>query len=55
MTAKLPKERQADLKARRIAAGMREFKRWVHADDHAALAALADRLAKRRKRDRSKE
>lgn len=48
--AKTPAQRQAELKARQLAAGLVQFKRWVHPDDMPALQETADKLAKRRKR-----
>jgi NAD(P)-dependent dehydrogenase (short-subunit alcohol dehydrogenase family) len=44
-------QRQAERKARELAAGRVQWKRWIHPDDVPALAACADRLA--RKRDRA--
>ena len=40
MTAKTSAQRQANLKARRLAAGMVKFTHWVHADDVAALKQM---------------
>lgn len=37
VAAKTSAQRQANLKARRLAAGMVKFTHWVHADDVAAL------------------
>ena len=39
-TAKTSAQRQANLKARRLAAGMVKFTHWVHADDVASLKAV---------------
>ena len=47
-TAKTAAQRQAERKARKLAAGQVQWKRWVHRDDVPALARYADRLAKRR-------
>lgn len=49
----LPKtaaQRQAERKAREIAAGRVLWKRWVHPDDVPALVELADKLARKRER-----
>ena len=51
MAAKTPAQRQAERKARELAAGRVQWKRWVHPDDVPALSEHADKLA--RKRDRS--
>jgi hypothetical protein len=48
MTAKTSAQRQANLKARRLAAGMVKFTHWVHADDVAALRAMTGELQQRR-------
>ena len=40
MNAKTSAQRQANLKSRRLAAGMVKFTHWVHADDVAALKAM---------------
>lgn len=53
MNPKTPAQRQADRKARELAAGRVLWKRWVHADDTPALAALADRLARKRAKPRN--
>jgi hypothetical protein len=50
MTAKTDAQRQAERKARELAAGRVQWKRWVHPDDVPALTAYADKLAKRRDR-----
>jgi len=50
MTAQTSAQRQAASKARFIAAGLRVFKVWAHPADHAALAALAAKLARKRAR-----
>ena len=51
MTAKTNAERQADLKARRQAAGLVPVTNlWVHPDDVITLRAFAARLAKVRAR-----
>lgn len=49
-TAKTPAQRQAEHKARQIAAGLVQLKRWVHPDDMPALQETADKLARRRAR-----
>ena len=43
-------QRQADRKARELAAGRVQWKRWVHPDDVPALAEYADKLARKRAR-----
>lgn len=49
--AKTNAERQADLKARRIAAGLVSLKNvWVHSDDVPAMREHAAKLARRRER-----
>ena len=50
MTAKTAAERQAARKARELAAGRVQWKRWVHPDDVPALAEYADKLARKRER-----
>lgn len=55
MTAKTAAQRQAALKARRIAAGFVMWKRWVHQDDVEAMTLYADRIAKKRARAELKE
>ena len=50
MTAQTSAQRQAALKARRLADGLREWKVWAHPADHAALASLAAKLARKRAR-----
>lgn len=51
--AKTPAQRQAERKARELAAGRVQWKRWVHPDDVPALAEFADKLA--RQIDKAKE
>ena len=51
MNAKTAAQRQAERKARELAAGRVQWKRWVHPDDVPALAKYAGRLAKKRARD----
>ena len=46
--AKTAAQRQADRKARELAAGRVQLKRWVHHDDVSALAEYADKLARKR-------
>lgn len=41
-------QRQAERKARELAAGRVLFKRWAHPDDKAALAEYAEKLAAER-------
>ena len=49
MTAKTPAQRQADLKARRIAAGLVAVTNlWSHPDDVKAVREAAANLARRR-------
>jgi len=43
-------QRQAERKARETAAGNKQYKRWVHPDDFAALDELAAKLARKRER-----
>jgi len=50
MTAQTPAQRQAALKARRIADGLVQWKRWVYPSDVPALAEYADKLARKRAR-----
>jgi hypothetical protein len=52
MTAKTPAQRQAAHKARRIADGLVHWKRWVHPDDVPHLVALADKLARKRAKEK---
>jgi hypothetical protein len=55
VTAKTPAQRQADLKARRIAAGLAPVTNlWVHPDDVAAIRDHAEKLSKRRNRSLAK-
>lgn len=49
-TAKTPAQRQAERKARELAAGRVHWKRWVHPDDVPAMAEYADKLARKRAR-----
>ena len=49
-TAKTAAQRQADRKARELAAGRVQWKRWVHPDDVPALAEYSDKLARKRAR-----
>jgi hypothetical protein len=49
--AKTNAQRQADLKARRLAAGLVSLRNvWVHPDDVAAMREHAGKLARRRTR-----
>ena len=43
-------QRQAERKARELAAGRVQWKRWVHPDDVPALTEYADKLARKRAR-----
>ena len=52
--AKTAAQRQAERKAREIAAGRVQWKRWVHPDDVPALAEYADKLARKRERTEKK-
>jgi len=45
---KTPAQRQAALKARRIAAGLIPRRIYAHADDWPVIKALADRLQRKR-------
>ena len=47
-TAKTAAQRQADRKARQLAAGLVQWKRWVHPDDVPALVEYADKLERKR-------
>jgi hypothetical protein len=49
MTAKTTAQRQAQRKARQLAAGLKMFKRWAHPADHAALTQAAEKLEAARK------
>ena len=49
--AKTPAQRQADRKARQIASGLVQFKRWVHADDVDAMREAAAKLDQRRQKE----
>ena len=46
--AKTAAQRQAERKARELAAGRVQWKRWIHPDDAPALAQYADSLASAR-------
>lgn len=48
--AKTAAQRQAERKARELAAGRVQWKRWVHRNDVPALAEYADKLARKRAR-----
>jgi hypothetical protein len=48
--AKTAAQRQAERKARELAAGKMHWKRWIHPDDAPALAEYADKLARKRAR-----
>ncbi len=48
--AKTAAQRQADRKARELAAGRVQWKRWVHPDDVLALTECADKLQRKRSR-----
>ena len=48
--AKTAAQRQAERKARELAAGRVQWKRWAHPDDVPALAEYADKLARKRAR-----
>ena len=52
--AKTAAQRQAERKARELAAGRVQWKRWVHPDDVPALAEYADKLARKRARSEQK-
>lgn len=53
--AKTVKERQEDLRARRLMEGMTEVRGvYLHPDKHAELKAYAKKLAKRREADSRK-
>ena len=43
-------QRQAERKARELAAGRVQWKRWVHPDDVPALVEFANKLARKRAR-----
>lgn len=48
--AKTAAQRQAERKARELAAGRMQWKRWVHPNDVPELAEYADKLARKRAR-----
>lgn len=48
--AKTAAQRQAERKARELAAGRVHWKRWVHPDDLPKMVELADKLARKRLR-----
>lgn len=48
MAAQTAAQRQAQRKARQLAAGMRIFQRWAHPDDHGPLSEAADDLERKR-------
>jgi hypothetical protein len=48
--AKTAAQRQAERKARELAAGRVQWKRWVHRDDVPVLKELADKLRQERAR-----
>jgi hypothetical protein len=48
--AKTAAQRQAERKARELAAGRVQWKRWVHPDDVPALTEYAEKLARKRAR-----
>ena len=50
--AKTPAQRQAERKARQLAAGLVQFKRWAHPDDVPALTEYAEKLARKRLRSK---
>jgi hypothetical protein len=51
MTAKTAAERQAELKARRLATGMRQVTNlWARPEDHEAIKAYAAKLQRKRVR-----
>ena len=52
--AKTAAQRQAERKARELAAGRVQWKRWVHPDDAPALTEYADKLARKRARAEQK-
>ena len=52
--AKTDAQRQAERKARELAAGRVQWKRWVHPDDVAALTDYAEKLARKRARAEQK-
>ena len=54
-TAKTPAQRQAERKAREIAAGRIYWKRWVHRDDAPLLTEYANKLAKDRQEAESRK
>lgn len=51
IAAKTDAQRQAARKAREIAAGRVQWKRWVQPDDVPALAEYADKLARKRAKE----
>ena len=50
LVPKTAAQRQAERKARELAAGRVQWKRWVHPDDVPALTEYAEKLARKRAR-----
>lgn len=50
MNAKTPAQRKADERQRRTESGQARLELWAHPDDHEAIKAYAEKLAKRRAR-----
>ena len=50
ISPKTPAQRQAERKARQLAAGLVQFKAWVHPDDVPVLREAAEKLARKRAR-----
>lgn len=48
MSPKTPAQRQAERKARQLAAGLMRWSAWVHRGDAQAMTAAAARLAAKR-------
>ncbi len=53
--AKTAAKRQAERKARELAAGRVHWKRWVHPDDVPALTEYAEKLARKREQLQRRE
>lgn len=52
-TAKTVRNRVAELRQRRAAAGLARVEVWAHPDDHPAIRAYAARLARKREKEKT--
>ena len=50
MTAQSPAQRKASERQRRADAGQSRLELWAHPDDHEAIKAYAEKLAKKRRK-----